>query len=214
MYYLTAFLFKQYSLRVSPKLIDMTEFNLDKFTNKAIVTKFNQEVLNDMNLSDVLKITKNNEGEIVAIDYDIENTYVLLAKWMDELYIDMQNLGKIEIEYYDDNLSSLDNSIIVAYPMGLASDSLLLNNLGPKIPIKINLLNSVMTNIYTKVSTYGINALLVEMYIIIELKHQIVGSSVEEFSCKYEVPIASKMIQGKIPTYYGGVIERNSNIVT
>lgn len=211
---LTAFFFRQYSLHVCPKLIEMTKFNIDKFTNKAIVTKFDKDVLKEIDLDSILMLTKNSEGEIVTIDYNLENTYALLAKWINELTVDMQNLGKIEIEYYDSNLSSLNNSIILSYPMGLASDSLLLNNLGPRIPIKINLLNNVMTNVHTKVSDYGINALLVEMYVIIDLKHQIIGTSIEDFSYHYEILIASKLIQGKIPTYYGGVIERNSNVVS
>ena len=48
------------------------------------------------------------------------------------------------------------------------------------------------------------------MSIQLILTHEIIAIDVEEFEYKYEVLIASKVIQGKIPSYLGGMIEKNS----
>lgn len=211
---LTIFLFNQYTNNISPKLIKLTKFNLDKFTNKAILSKFDKNLINDYDINKLIKLEKNREGEIVNIDYDLETTYSLLGKWLDEISVNIFELSTINIEYYDDDFSTASNSFVVSYPIGLASNNMFLNNFGPRIPLRINLLSNATTTIKTRVSTYGINALLIEMYIIIDLKHEIVASSVEEFAFQYEILIASKIIQGKIPNYYGGTIERNSSVVS
>lgn len=211
--FLTNFMFNRYSSVIAPKLIKITEFDLDRFTNKAIINKFDKNLIRDKDINNILKINKNDQGEIVSIDYDIDTTYKYMSEWLNSLYVDIYDMT-LEIEYYDKDFSSTSNAFIVSYPIGLASNNLFINNLGPRIPIKINLLSNVISNIKTKISTYGINTLLIEMYVIIDINHQIVAGKVEDCHFRYEVLIASKIIQGTIPNYYGGVIERNSGIVS
>ena len=50
--------------------------------------------------------------------------------------------------------------------MGIITNNALLSNLGPKVPVKINLVGNVISNVGTKVENYGINSIMVEVYSI------------------------------------------------
>ena len=147
---------------------------------------------------------------MIGLEYDLNKTYELLGDWLRAIHGEVYELNALEFKHYDKDFSATNNSFVVSYPLGLASNNMFLNNLGPRIPVRINLLSNVNTNINTKVRNYGINTLLIEMSIQINLTHEIIALDIEEFEFTYEVLVASKVIQGKIPNYLGGVIEKNS----
>ena len=67
----------------------------------------------------------------------------------------------------------------------------------------------------TKVTDYGLNNALVELFVYVEFKMQIMSPfHVEEVTLKYDALIASMMIEGEVPNFYGGMIEKESSIYT
>ena len=67
----------------------------------------------------------------------------------------------------------------------------------------------------TKVKEYGINNVLVELYLNIRIVNDIITiGSRDSFENNFEVIIASRLITGDIPDYYGGIIEKSSSIVS
>lgn len=210
--FLAVFFLKQFSTKATDKIIEITKFNLDKYTSDVILMKLNKDFISEDEQKELLKITKNKDDEIIALDYDLNKSYDLLNKFVSKINNNVQNFN--EFKNFDSNFKTEKNSLIVSYPFGIYSDNLFINNLGPKIPVKVNLINNLSTNIKSKVSDYGINSLLLEMYIVVELKHQIVASKIYDVTFSYELLISSKIIQGNIPSYYGGIIEKNSGIIT
>ncbi len=210
--FLAVFFLKEYSNKATDKIIEITKFNLDKYTSDVILMKLNKDFISEEVGRELLKITKNKDDEIIALDYDLNKTYSLLNEFMSKVNNNVQNFD--EFKNFDSNFKTEKNSLIVSYPFGIYSDNLFVNNLGPKIPVKVNLINNLSANIKTKVSDYGINSLLLEMFIAVELKHEIVASKIYEVESSYELLISSKIIQGSIPNYFGGVIEKNSSIIT
>lgn len=211
---LTIYLFNIYTMKVSPKLVNITKFNLDRFTNKAILSKFDDYIISEYDINNLIEFSKNSSGEIIGINYDLSKAYELLGEWLREIHNDVFELNALEFKHYDKDFSASNNSFIVSYPLGLATNNMFLNNLGPRIPVRINLLSNVITNINTKVKNYGINSLLIEMTVQLDIAHEIIALEIEEFTFKYEVLIASKIVQGKIPSYLGGMIEKNSGTLS
>ena len=85
--------------------------------------------------------------------------------------------------------------------------------MGPKIPVRVEFVGSVLTNINTTIKEYGINNALIEMVIQIELKEKIILPILsKEILITNEVPVSYKIINGNIPNYYGEGISNNSNI--
>ena len=87
--------------------------------------------------------------------------------------------------------------------------------MGFKIPMKINFIHDVDMGLKTKVRNYGVNNILIELYVVIDIKSNIMSpSSYKEFSNSYEVVVASKIVVGEIPVYMGDSIEKTEEILT
>ena len=186
-----------------------------KTTNKIndlMIKYFEKEVTNNItnvlkkvkidNPNDILKIYKNSQGEILYIDYDINNAYKLL----NEVSIEIKN--NMQIKEYP------NNGIIVKLPFNVKSNNIFFTNLGPKITIKINYIDSVLSNINTKVTNYGLNNALVELYIKITIEGQIISPvNDKQISTNYDMLIASKIINGRVPEVYGNYLTSSSSIL-
>ena len=134
--------------------------------------------------------------------------YDVLSDCIEDLYssitsLDMSSLYK----------SGINNVYYI--PMGLIYNNVLLDNLGFRIPCKINFISDIDMGFMTKVKDYGVNNLLIEIYLVIDVKSYIMSpSTYKEFGEKYEILVASKIVLGRIPMYYGGIMEKSSSIVS
>ena len=99
---------------------------------------------------------------------------------------------------------SLNKGIMIEVPFFLNSNWSLLTNLGPRIPVKIELIGSVKTNIKTNVKNYGINNALVEIYSVTTININIVtpGKS-QDYILDYDILLDTKLVEGRVPYLYG-----------
>lgn len=103
--------------------------------------------------------------------------------------------------------------MIFFVPLGIIFNNPILTNISPKIPYKIDFLGSVDTYIDTKVTEYGINNSLIEVMLNVNMNVQVIFPFIsKKVNINKNIPISSNVIQGKIPTYYGGVITNSSPI--
>ena len=196
---------------VTPKLLEISSYSLDTYNNHLIMNFISNETLSTKELNDLINIVKNKNDEIISIDYDVKKSYSILQNITNELYEIVSNTTYKDITDHDFDIK---DDLVLYYPIGLASDFIYFNNLGPKIPVKIKFLSSLVTNINTKVSNYGINNVLVEIYVDIDIEDYIVIPFKKESIKKhYSVLLSSKVIMGKVPMYLGGTIENSSPIL-
>ena len=164
------------------------------------------EVFNNEELDNIVELVKNKDDEIIGIDYRIGNCYKLLNKYIDVLYEDIVNVDYSD-KYYQDGVYFVSSSLI--------NDAMMFNSLGIKIPMKINVLNDVRVNFKTKVESYGINSILVELYLVMDVKSWFVNPFNDgTFGEQYEYVLSSRIVNGEIPIYYGNNIEKSSSIVS
>ena len=208
------FLLSNFNKKVNPKLEQVINMNIDKMIEN-IITEYSLKE-DYTTIKNILIINKNKYGEIINIDYDLPSLYNFSSHITDELKDDLYNLekGKTTSEYYDDYLSSNNkDSFILNVPYGIASNNIFFSNLGPKIPVKVKFVGSILTGVKSKVTSYGINNSLIEVFTTINISTLIVTPvSKKRITRTYEVLVASKIIEGSIPQIYGGVLEKNSNI--
>ena len=89
----------------------------------------------------------------------------------------------------------------------------ILYNLGPKIPVKLSLVGDVVTGFSTDVTEYGINNALIKLMIDVKVDTRIILPIIsEEINIDASIPIAMKVVQGKIPDYYMNGFSSRSNI--
>ena len=121
--------------------------------------------------------------------------------------------GKTNMDYYDEYLSSNKDYFVLMVPFGIASNKIYFSNLGPKIPVRIKTIGSILSNVDVKIKEYGINNCLIEMNLVIEIKQQIMLPLIsKKIKIINDIPISYKVINGKIPEYYSGSLSKGSNI--
>mgnify|MGYP000067100612 CR=1 FL=1 len=171
--------------------------------------------------SEILEVIDEIKGEIVLIDFNSKNTSKILStitslielnlRAIEEGKIDMLELPLNSLDAYDMDL--LDKGIITYIPFGMVTGSSLLYNLGPKIPVKLSLVGDVVTGFSTDVTEYGINNALIKLMIDVKVDTRVILPIIsEEINIDASIPIAMKVVQGKIPDYYMNGFSSKSNI--
>ena len=151
-----------------------------------------------------------NSKVVNSVLYDITNSIE-----SDLILIDNGKLDEIGIpisNFYEKN----DVSGIVYYiPFGVVTGSSVIADIGPKIPVKNKLIGSVYSNVKTEVMEYGINNAIIKIYIEVEVNEQVILPFLsKKVTIKSNVPVLMKMVQGKIPSVYGGMFSTTSPLVS
>ena len=211
--FLTIIQINNFNDNVNPKIEKIVNMDIDKMIENLITEYSLNEDYNT--IKDILIINKNSNDEIINIDYNLKELYEFSSHITEELKDDLANLesGKTSSEYYDEYLSSNKDYFVLWIPYGVASDNVFFSNLGPRIPVKIKFIGSILTGVKTKVTDYGINNSLIEVYTTINISTLVITPvNKKRVSRNYEILVASKIIEGKVPEIYGGKYEQKSSI--
>lgn len=215
-FFLTFLLVKFYSQKVSPKVIEVAEVRIKRFTESFLSNNIGYDILNDEVIDDILVINKNSDGEILYVDYNLDKAYKTLdvvTSKLNSLLINLEN-GYVE-DNTDNSITPSKYGLILELPMFISSDSVLLANLGPKVYFKVHFVGSLLTNIRSQITDYGLNNALVELYVTIKITEELVAPVTKKSQeIEYDVLIASKVINGRIPSFYGGMIVEESSLLS
>ena len=208
--------------RINPILLNYAELETTKLStliiNKAVQSQVSQEI----NVEDMIITTLNSKGEIITVDFDtklinqslnsITNTVQANLKLLEEGKLDLLDIPSHSLSYDTENLS---NGIIYYIPFGVITNVPILAEIGPKIPVKTSLIGSVISNVKTEISNYGINNALLKIYIEVKVSEQVILPFISKrVTTKLDVPILIKIIQGNIPQVYGGMFTATSPLIT
>lgn len=212
------FVLKYVNNKISPIILNYAELELRKISSFIINSAVKKNTKN-MNLDELFIVTKDNNGEIKTIDFNSIEVNELLAIVTENIQYDLKRLeeGNIDILNtfnfsYLGSINKLKKGIVFEIPSGLAFGNSFFNNLGPKVPVKMNLIGDIFSEINTKVTNYGINNALIEIRINLKLTEQLflpIASNKIEIATS--VPLMLKLIQGNVPSYYLTGINQNSS---
>ena len=211
-FFFTYILFNLYSKVTSDKLIDVAFIKLNEFMEGFLSNNINFDLLKDDVMKDIIVINKNKEGEILYVTYDMDQAYYALEVVTQELETAISDLENGNKSVKSRNIVSGGKGIALRMPFFTGSSSVFLSNLGPSVYVPVNFVGSVLTNIKTKITDYGINNALVEIYVTIELKTDLISPVSEKTNkIEYNVLVASSVINGRVPEVYGGLIQNQSS---
>lgn len=210
-----------YSKKATPIIVSYAEAE----TKKLIILVINKAVtkqINNMNIDNIFDIKYSDNDYISTIDFNSRNTSMILStitslvelnlRAIEEGKIDMIELPQNSLSDY--NFDLLDKGIIAEIPFGIVTGSSLLYNLGPKIPVKLSLVGDVSTGFSTDIVEYGINNAFIKLLVDVEVDTRIIlPISSKNLKIRCSIPVAMKIIQGKIPEYYLNGFNSKSNIV-
>ena len=211
---LTIFFLQIYNEKSSSKITDYAYHIVNKYIYELVSSYFNSDIIAENDWNEIIKTEQNNEGEILLVDFDLKQANRLnaqITKMLDN------SLNHISSEVY-----TLPNDVTITPNRGLqfnipfffASNWSLLTNLGPKIPVKSEVIGSVKTNIKTNVKNYGINNALVEIYAITTIKVNIITPGLtKEYTLDYDILLDSKLVEGRVPYLYGGTLTNERTVI-
>lgn len=190
-------------LMISPKMINIIKNNISYYDNILIEEYLDTKELRDCYIEELITIDKNSKEEIVNIDINTSKSYILLNKIVN-------NLKNSNSTYRDMYAKNKKNYIVLRYPIGLISNNILINNLGYRIPIRLELNSNILTGIKSKVTNYGLNNALIEVYLRVKFTSNVVYFSLDDrVDNEYEILLASKMIMGRVPEMFNGYLEKS-----
>lgn len=185
-----SYYYLNYSVKEARQIIDI-----------SLANAFTDDVLELVKDKELYKITKNEAGEIEMIDYD---TYLVSAF--------LRDISDNIADTLKEEETSTDR-IAFYIPLGSITQNPLFNSRGPKIPVRMEIIGSVLSSVKTTVTEYGINNCLIEMVVEVEVTEKVILPVITDtVTIVNEFPISYKVIQGKIPTYYGDSINKSSSI--
>lgn len=189
-----------------PILLDYATNKIELETKELITRTINNELNNNIeDYKNIFKMINNNENETLLLDYDT----IKINKILNNITLNLiDNLKSIESSAFS------NNNTIYYIPFGAITNLGTSNWIGPQIPIKIMTSGNVESKIITDLKEYGINSLVLESYIDIDINTNILLPYTSgHINVNYKVPIIKKIIEGKIPSVYGGMYSTSSNII-
>ena len=146
-----------------------------------------------------------NAGSIDALIEKIEVICDITAEQKKYINMDSEDINKrFDYKYYDVNkFKYVRSGLLYEFNINSIYNNTLFSNIGASIPLKISFLGSVNSNIEIKTKDYGINNLIVEAYLNINVKCYTtmpLGSKIHEISINELIFV--DIIKGEIPNYY------------
>lgn len=143
------------------------------------------------NIEELVNYKFNEKGEV-------ESILVNSAKVNDIIYIASSlisqalNEGVIEKELET-----------ISFPLGQLISKSIFAGEGPDIHIEVDPITSYTVDIETKITEYGINNVVLEIYLISKIEMEVmIPLKQEKITCENQTLILSQILPGKVPYFY------------
>ena len=213
-------IYKYFNGSAKETFINYSEIETKKIINIIVDSTVTEEISNGIE-DDILIISKNNNNEINSIDFDMVKVNKILINVSKTIENNLNNLSngninnltfsKNVLKQYD--MNKLKKGIFFEIPSGIIFNNLLLSNLLPKIPVRLELINNVFCKIGTSIDSYGINSAIIKVNLDITIDVKILlPITTKTTQAKFSIPILIKLINSSIPDYYFNGLMTNPSI--
>ena len=182
--------------KVMPAVIKIAEIMANSQTLDIINEESIKILNNDFNYDEMVKIQKDNEGNIILIQADTAKLNLIAA----ELSTNCNNAFR-----------DMDKSTIKV-PWGWMSDRSIFFNLGPSMKVSIEPVGNISTSYESKFESAGINQTRHKIYLNISAKVRLkLPMNNDDIDVTTQIPVSDTIIVGKIPNTTIGFGETNSS---
>lgn len=171
---------------ITPYLISNSEIICSERINKIVNDVVKEEITKGYSINKLFIITYEN-NDVSEVDFDT----LVVNRFLTNVTSNIR-----DNKYLND---------MVYIRMGILSTNTILANMGPKVPLKLKIIDTINSNIRNNITNFGINSALLETYLDINIKLKVVlpfTSEVKDIKLSY--PIAIKIINGSTPKYFSG----------
>ncbi|MGG0237176.1 sporulation protein YunB [Bacillus rhizoplanae] len=186
---------------IQPTLMKYAEMQTKQTATVVMTKAVKDRIAQGINVESLMKVQTDKNGKVSTIDLNTEavneiltSTTTYIEKYLHQVEKgDTKGLGLSE-----------DDGTALSVPLGRITDNALLGNIGPDIPITFTTIGHVSTNIKQDFQQQGINNTAIKIVMEIEVALQvIIPFHTKEVTVKQDIPVATRIIQGEVPGYYG-----------
>lgn len=204
---------------IDSRLFNIMKNNIDIEVERITSNIVNSE-LNKLNVEDnydsFIDVFKSPDGKIENISYNtrkINEMSGIISSNVQETLFNLDN-GDISSNYVfnrveNSKFKNIKKGVLCCVSLGSIKKSTLFSSIGPCVPVKISFIGQVNTDIDVNVHEYGLNNVMVEISLVINIKEQ---SSIPLISSEKDVivkePISIDIIKGDLPEYYSGSLRK------
>lgn len=207
---ITSILLSTIAKKSSNNIIDVSNTLINDLIIDIVNSSIKNDILKNHNINNLITLKYNKNQEIESIDYNLETSYDILLEIKKNILSTISNSNeyKYYYKYYINN-----NNIILEVPFYNYTSNIFLINLGPTIKSRIIFLKTIDSSINTVVNNYGINTIKLDIYANFKvISNIVVPFNNKEINNSFKILLTSKVINGKIPTYYGNNFKSESDI--
>ena len=190
---------------IEKKLGSYVEGEVSRVSMILIRNVLDSKFINRLDLDDLYYIEKTNSGDIELIDFNTAKINEILGIVNNQVikFFDSFERGEVNLLYEAKLFERMNKGIMLEVPMGVILNNPILNNVGPKIPIKVAFNGNVESNVNTKIKQYGINNILLEIDVeIVVVESIILPFSRSDVKILFDFPLVIEIISGKVPENY------------
>ena len=196
---------------LAPSLIKSASITVEKITSVIVSNCVKKYLIDDGVDMDLVEIIRDSDGNVEFVRYNTSNVNKISMDISDLVLEDINYLALGEFEKIDFVLPNItekyykeiSDGIVFGISIGNIFNNNFLANVGPRIPLKMNLNGNVDVEIKNKITEYGMNNALMEVYIEIRVRPVIVMPFLSrEIDIVNKIPLITEIIQGDIPSNY------------
>jgi sporulation protein YunB len=198
---------------IEPTLMRYAESETKKLTS-LVINQAIKETLSKHNDMDKIITDIPKQGDDIAVDGIQFNTEIINRIRSETSLLIQNQLSEIEnghlssFDYLKDRVMVKENGskgIIHEVPLGKATNNALLGNLGPKIPVEMETISDIQSDVKTTLEPYGINNALIKVYLEVEVHAQvIIPFASKPTKITTTIPMGMRVVSGHVPTYFNG----------
>ena len=142
-------------------------------------------------LNDSLFSIEKENNDIKRIEYDSYQATKIINQITDNI---QNNFSLLED-------TSNQGKVIYEVPIGLIFNNGFLRNVGPKVPVRLDMISDVITELSTEVKPYGINNALIEVRVKVTATTIVaLPLTSKEITVSNLIPISINVISGSVPS--------------
>lgn len=194
------------SKKIMPSLMNYSKVQLKRIGMEVLRDAGSKEVNEYLDGKELFVVTKNKSDEIESIDFNtalINNASNIVSENVQKRLSEIENgINMPEELYFETKHKKLRNGIIYMVPLSFIYSNLIFFDLGPKIPMKIKYSGNVGIDIKSRISKYGINSALIEIYLNVEVTQRVyLPFCSSDVKLDSQIPIIMKIIKGNVNNF-------------
>lgn len=186
-----------------------------KTYGKMEIERFNQLIIShcyftsDSQYEDLVIIERGENQEIELIDFDMVKVNQLanaIVMDIEQTYSQLEEGTYVALDesYYQRRLQQVSRNGIVSYiPISTLLNLPAFSFVSPSVPVKYKHLSSVGSSIIKNIENYGMNHVMVELSIEVNMNLTMVYPFFEQYHThSIKIPVLLEIFQGQVPLVY------------